>query len=190
MSNDPYVGYWHSASDQEPCSDGNYRVLAQVDSPCYSFQGRVSTGLNGSRGLWASYHFPSGNYDDPDGTPTHAEVHGERVAGKLPGHQKRVVDSEPSSTEANTSIGELLIRPQSALSRAMVKDSIRCITDSCRSETILSLASGGETLLGLPNREELVKRFGLLLLGARAHVIADTWAQEDFCAVNNVANSY
>ena len=40
------------------------------------------------------------------------------------------------------------------------------------------------------NKEAILKRFGLLLLGARAHVIADTWAHQDWCAANNLINTY
>ncbi|MEA5498282.1 DUF6765 family protein [Limnoraphis robusta Tam1] len=73
----------------------------------------------------------------------------------------------------------------------MIQDTIRCLTDSKRLEAILVRSAGGETLLGnKQNKESILKRFGLLLLGVRAHVIGDTWAHQDWCAVDNVINSY
>ena len=40
------------------------------------------------------------------------------------------------------------------------------------------------------NGDDNLRRFRLILLGIRAHAIADTWAHQDFCGLNNVLNTY
>lgn len=189
LSNEKYAGYWHIVSDQAKSSDYNYQVVAQVKYPRYTFQGTLSTGVSGSSGLWSSFHFPPGNYSDPPNTPSKIDVHGEEVAALLPDHQLRAIN--PDDDKINLDIGKLLNRPQSALSRAMIQDTVRCLTDPKRLEAILVRSAGGETLLGnIQDQESILKRFGLLLLGVRAHVIADTWAHQDWCAVDHVINTY
>ncbi len=157
MSNESYAGYWCLVSDSEKRVNGNYDVVGKLDAPRYSFQGKYSTGLSGSSGLWASYHFPPGNYDDPPDSLSHVDVHGEVVAGMLPGHAKREVDPEPDLTQITEETAELLNRPQSALSRAMIQDTIRRLNDSNRLEEILGRAAGGERLLESPNRESIIE---------------------------------
>ncbi|MBD2183028.1 DUF6765 family protein [Aerosakkonema funiforme] len=192
LSNEKYAGYWHIVSNTAKSSDQNYDVVAKVDYPRYTFQGTLSTGASGSSGLWSSFHFPPGNYSDPPNTPSKIDVHGEDVAALLPDHQVREVNPDSSlDNRINSDIGKLLNRPQSALSRATIRDTIRCLTDSKRLEAILVRAAGGETLLSnVQDKESILKRFGLLLLGVRAHVIGDTWAHQDWCAVDNVINTY
>lgn len=191
LSNENYAGYWSLVSNTEKRPDQKYEVKAEVDYPRYTFQGTISTGLEGScSGLWASYHFPPGNYNAPPNTPTKIDVHGKDVAELLPDHQIREVAPDSSLNEINSEIGKLLNRPQSALSRALIKDTIECLNNPKRLEQILERATGGEVLLNRQDKEKILKRFGLLLLGARAHVIADTWAHQDWCSVNNVINTY
>lgn len=189
LSNENYAGYWCIVSDTEKSPDQHYQVIAQVDYPRYTFQGTLSTGASGSSGLWASFHFPPGNYNDPPNTPTKIDIHGKDVAELLPDHQIREVDPDSSLDKINLEIGKLLNRPQSALSRALIKDTIDCLNNPKRLEDILVSAAGGNDLLKT-DKEKILKRFGLLLLGARAHVIADTWAHQDWCSVNNVINTY
>ncbi|CAM2009979.1 DUF6765 family protein [Acanthopleuribacter pedis] len=188
LSNELYAGYWHMVRDTAKPA-GDWDVVTKVDYPRYTFQGTLSTGAGGSGGLWASYHFVPGNYAAPAGTPSAEDVHGAEIAGQLPGHQLREVDLNPNMG-IDAGIAPLLNRPQSPLSRLMIKDTITLLNDPSRLEAIINLAAGGKQLLAEQNKDDILKRFGLLLLGARAHVIADTWAHQDWGAANNVANTY
>lgn len=154
-----------------------------------------STGLSPEDGLWCSYHFTPGNYDDPQNTPSRETVHGKDVAAFLPNFQKRDTNqgraelskySEPDYLN-DLKYGNLLNRPQSALSRQIIVDAIRCATDDDRLESILAHAIGGQDIL--KNKDNL-QCFKLILLGVRAHVVADTWAHQDFCGISNVLNTY
>jgi len=189
LSNEGYAGYWRLVRDTEKRSDEDYDIVAKVDYPRYTYQGNLSTGVDGSRGLWASYHFAPGNYADPANTPSDADIHGKEIAGLLPGHQIRTINPD-SSLDISPEIGQLLNRPQSALSRTLIQDTIECLTNPQRLEAILERAAGGEALLNDPDKANILKRFGLVLLGARAHVIADTWAHQDWSSANNVINTY
>lgn len=111
-----------------------------------------STGLSPEDGLWCSYHFTPGNYDDPQNTPSRETVHGKDVAAFLPNFQKRDTNqgraelskySEPDYLN-DLKYGNLLNRPQSALSRQIIVDAIRCATDDDRLESILAYAIGGQ----------------------------------------------
>lgn len=198
LNNENYAGYWKMVRDTEKRSDQNYQVAAEVDYPRYSFQGNISVGFNtGSGGLWASFHFLPGNQKLPSGTPSITDIHGKDVAEKLPEHKVRDIkpDSMTSWTKITPEIGQLLNRPLSALSRALIKDTIDCLNDPKRLESILIKAQGGAILTHEDDKDpqkkqDVLKRFGLVLLGARAHVIADTWAHQDWCGDDNVINTY
>lgn len=189
LSNEGYGGYWRMVRDTTKPESGDFDVVAKVDYPRYTFQGTISTGLSGSRGLWAAFHFMPGNYDDPPGTPTPADVHGTAVANRLPGHSRREVTLS-SSLGIDAETATLLNRPQSALSRVLIKDTLRSVRDTERLKAILNLAAGGRELLAEYDNKDILHRFALLLLGARAHVIADTWAHQDWSAVNKAINTY
>lgn len=189
LSNEGYAGYWRMVRDTTKPASGDFDVVAKVDYPRYTFQGTISTGLSGSRGLWAAYHFMPGNYADPPGTPTPEEVHGPAVAAQLPGHNCREVTMD-SSLGINAETAMLLNRPQSALSRALIMDTLRCFRDTGRLRDILNMAAGGKEMLAEYDNQDILHRFALLLLGARAHVIADTWAHQDWSAVNKAINTY
>ncbi len=189
-----YAAYWKLVRGQDKNA-----VVAQMDNPRYTFQGGIfGSGIIPEDGLWCSYHFTPGNYDDPAGTPSREAIHGASVAGSLPPFQKRRTDGGRAILQEYTyykrylpdlQYGRLLNRPQSALSRQLIQDAVRCATDDARLEAILGCASGGSEILG-PNREDNLRRFRLILLGVRAHVVADTWAHQDFCGLNNVMNTY
>jgi len=189
LSNEEYAGYWHVVRDEKKPEGGDYDIVAKVDYPRYSFQSTASCALGESGGLWASFHFTPGNYRDPENTPTAVDVHGKMVAGELPGHQLREVKLD-SSLKIDAKIAKLLNRPQSALSRALIQDTVQCLRDSKHLEAILKLAAGGKELLEEQDKADIIKRFGLMLLGIRAHVIADTWAHQDWSAANNAVNTY
>lgn len=108
LSNEAYGGYWHIVRDSEKLPDRNYQVVAKIDYPRYTFQGGLSTGLEGGAGgLWAAFHFAPGN-----------------------------------------------------------------------------------KILQGPDKTDILNRFGLILLGGRAHTIADTWAHQDWSPVDNEINTY
>ncbi|MFC1747952.1 DUF6765 family protein [Pseudomonadota bacterium] len=182
MSNGNYAGYWDIVRE-------NYTRVAEVTYPRYTFQGTFSVAAEGSGGLWASFHFPPGNYPDPEGTPSDRDVHGQMVAEMLPGHQVRDVCID-ASLNIDANIAKLLNRPQSALSKALIQDTLRCMKDPDRLEKIIACAKGGKELLAEKDKADVLQRFKLLLLGARSHVIADTWAHQDWSAVNNKINTY
>jgi hypothetical protein len=191
-----YAAYWKLVSDTE--KSNNYNVVAELDCPRYTFQGnQLFTLTSPEDGLWCSYHFTPGNYDDPPNTPSRETVHGRDVADFLPKFQKRDTSqgratlSKYGSAKSldDLKYGNLLNRPQSALSRQLIMDAILCATNDARLESILGYAIGGQHILK-NNREDNLRRFKLILLGIRAHIIADTWAHQDFCGRDNVLNTY
>lgn len=95
-----------------------------------------------------------------------------------------------SSYQNDLKFGRMLNRPQSGLARELILDAIACATDAARLELILGYAKGSAEILGR-DRAANIRRFGLILLAIRAHVIADTWAHQDFCGLaSNVLNTY
>jgi hypothetical protein len=193
--NEGYSAYWKLVRDTTKTA--NYQVVAAVDNPRFTVQANF-TGMVGAPedGLWCSFHFTPGNYDAPTGTPSHEAVHGKDVAALLPGFQKRdTSQGQPTihkynpDSEGDFAFGKMLNRPQSALSRQLIVDTIRCATDDSRLADIIEHAAGGSDILN-NNREDNLRRFRLILLGLRAHVIADTWAHQDFSGLNNVMNTY
>lgn len=190
-----YASYWHLVSETKTSSD--YHVVAKMDNPRYTYQGGL-LGTMGSPedGLWCSYHFIPGNYNDPAGTPSREDVHGADVANHLPKHIKRdtfageyILRKYNPEKVQDLQYGRMLNRPQSALSRRLIQDAILCATNEDRLEKILSLAIGGDAILKA-DRSDIMRRFKLILLGVRAHVIADTWAHQDHCGLSNVMNTY
>ncbi len=192
-----YSANWKLVTDTK--KSRNYNIVASFDYPRYTFQGGMwSTLRYPEDGLWCSYHFIPGNYDDPSNTPSREMVHGRDVAGFLPQFQKK--DTNKGREELNKYLksekylsdlkyGHLLTRPQSALSRQLIIDGILCATNDARLKSILGYATGGKHILD-NNSEDNLRRFKLILLGIRAHVIADTWAHQNFCGIDNVLNTY
>jgi hypothetical protein len=191
-----YAAYWKLVSDTQKSS--NYNVVASMDCPRYTFQGGMfSTGMAPEDGLWCSYHFTPGNYPDPTYTPTRETVHGPRLANFLPPFQMRNTNGGLAELKKypngqnyvnDLRYGALLNRPQSALSRQLIIDAVSCATHDERLRTILRYATGGQYILD--HSADALHRFKLILLGIRAHVIADTWAHQDFCGIGNVMNTY
>ena len=170
-------------------------------TPRYTFQGGIFQQLLSPQdGVWCVYHFTPGNYSDPTGSPSREDVHGTEVAGSLPTFQIRDTDGgkdilgnkfyypfQYSRYLEQIKLGRMLNRPQSGLSREMIMDTIKCATSESRLRSILGFAIGGEDILAI---DANIQRFRLLLLGVRAHVLADTWAHQDFCGLDNVLNTY
>ena len=180
-----YGGYWSIIRNHAKKSNVKlYDVIDDVTSPRYTFQGTLSSGAAPEDGLWCSYHFTPGNFDGGNDTPTHLQTHGEEVAKFLPGHIVREVD-----TSIEAKYRRLLNRPQSPLSRALILDTILCATDNERLEAILQRSHAGWDLLENHKANNLAL-FKLMLLGVRSHVIADTWAHQDWSGVNHKINTY
>jgi hypothetical protein len=123
-------------------------------------------------------------------------VHGSSVANSLPPFEKRdtnggraILKEYNEETLGDLRFGNLLNRPQSALSRQLLMAAIKCATSEVRLESILGYAKGGSEILQ-DHRADNLRRFRLILLGVRAHGIADTWAHQDFCGLNNVMNTH
>ena len=197
LSNEGYGGYWRLVREStRRASRDLYTVVGDVNSPRYTFQGTLSTGAAPEDGMWCSYHFTPGNYPDPMGIPTPTQVHGRAVAARLPKRlrnnagQHHEVRATPGVTDVK--LAKLLNRPMSALSRAMIADTTLCMTDPARLRAILQRAVGAGELL--PDNEaaakDILARFRLALLGARAHVLADTWAHQDWSGVSHSMNTY
>lgn len=190
-----YSAYWKLVRDTKKTT--NYQVVASVDYPRYTVQVNKSAMWAAPEdGLWCSFHFTPGNYDEPANTPSREAVHGRDVAAALPGFQKRdtsqgleTVKKYYPERAGEFAFGKMLNRPQSALSRQLILDTIRCASDEGRLVEILEHAAGGSDILN-NNREDNLHRFRLILLGVRAHVIADTWAHQDFSGLPNVLNTY
>lgn len=195
-----YAAYWDLVSETSKSSQ--YTSVAHMDYPRYTFQGGLlSTGVAPEDGLWCSYHFTPGNFDDPANTPSRETIHGQALAAVLPAFAKRDTNGGKAELDKYTNEdgskmyardltqGWMLNRPQSALSRQLIADTIRCASDDKRLTAILGYAAGGN-LLQADKNNNILERFKLILLGVRAHVIADTWAHQDFCGVSNVLNTY
>jgi hypothetical protein len=194
FSEQTYAAYWELVTDDT--KSDSYNIVAQLEYPRYTYQGGLlGTGISPEDGLWCSYHFTPGNYDCPPNTPSQEMIHGQPLASKLPEFQirdttqgKSILKKYNPNTVEDLKYGKLLNRPQSALSRQLLLDAIECATNNDRLEAILNYAVGGQEIL--KNKEDCLNRFKLILLGIRAHVIADTWAHQDFCGVSNVMNTY
>lgn len=191
LSETAYGGYWKLIHDDARKVSGfltdSYAVIGEVTCPRYTFQaGKASAGGGPEDGLWCSYHFPPGNFADPE-APTIRDVHGEELAHHLPNHEVRALGAGVSAAH-----GRLLNRPLSPLSRLLIKDTIDRITKPGRLEQILRQAVGNEALFDRNKTEmdKLLHRFGLILLGVRAHVLADTWAHQDFAGISHDVNTY
>lgn len=192
-----YAGYWKLVRETAPVASGNYTVVGELNNPRYTFQGGYfGTGVSPEDGLWCSYHFTPGNYPDPSGTPSILQVHGTEVAAALPQPRKISMNTLHEIRKVGNGIdadkAKLLNRPLSGLSRALQLDTQRTVSDPVRLERILKRAVGAGDLL--PDNEMLKKkllhRFKLILLGVRAHVIADTWAHQDFSGISHTMNTY
>lgn len=181
-----YAGYWQLV--RERSKSAGYSVIADVNNPRYTFQaGKLSAGVAPEDGLWCSYHFTPGNYDHDsadNGFAKKEAIYGIEVADTLPEFVVR--DIKPRLRDK----AKLLNRPQSQLSHALATDAILCATDNTRLEDILMRAQGGWEALRAPNKADCIERFRQLLLGVRAHVIADTWAHQDFAGISHDINIY
>jgi len=205
FNNTTYAAYWKLVSDKNKKANSNYDIVAKMDNPRYTFQGTISSGASPEDGLWCSFHFTPGNYDEPSGTPSRETVHGQDVANFLSPFVKRdtnggksiltdwkyYTSSQRERYSNDLKYGRMLNRPQSALSRQMIIDAVLCATNDDRLKSILKYAKGGKYILDKnKNGEDNLRRFKLILLGVRAHVIADTWAHQDCCGLDNVLNTY
>lgn len=197
MSEANYAGYWKLIKEStKKTSKTDYTEVGTVNYPRYTFQGGlVSTGVSPEDGLWCSYHFPPGNYADPIGTPTPADNHGSAVAGLLPGttnstaryHEVRYTPGISSEDKA-----KLLNRPLSPLSRVLFADTVDLMRNPARLRRILMHSLGAGCLIPANSTaaNRILNRFALCLLGARAHVLADTWAHQDFSGISHKMNTY
>lgn len=192
-----YASYWALVPNEVP--QKNYKVLATVDNPRYTFQDNKSILFGVEDSLWCSYHFIPGNYKHPAATPSKTAVHGKAVSSLLPEFEVRDATGgksilknyhpEAPAYMADLEFGALLTRPQSSLSLELIEDTVKCFNDDDRIKEIFKYAKGGAYLLK-DNDPDVIRRFKLILLGVRAHVIADTWGHQDFCGTKNVMNTY
>ncbi len=196
FSETKYAAYWELVTETKWSKA--YTIKARFDNPRYTYQGTLFGNLTSPEdGLWCSYHFLPGNYAHPRGAPSCQDVHGIDVAAQLPHFEirdtdggKKILEKYNPKMVKDLEYGRMLTRPQSALSRALIQDAKRCASEVGRLEKILKLAKGGEVSLSGNGRDDVLRRFNLILLGVRAHVIADTWAHQDHCGLNNVMNTY
>ena len=193
LSETAYGGYWKLIHDDARKISGgtfgrdHYALVGTIDYPRYTFQaGKASTGSSPEDGLWCSYHFPPGNFTDSE-APTIKDVHGDELAHHLPVHETRHL-----AKGVNSGVGRLLNRPLSPLSRVLIHDTIDRLTKPGRLEQILRFAVGREVLFDRNKTamDKLLHRFGLILLGVRSHVLADTWAHQDFAGISHEVNTY
>lgn len=184
LSETTYAGYWRLVRDKQmPSSPDKCKVIGELISPRYTFQGGLfGSAASSEDGLWGSYHFTPGNYPLPSGTSSILAVHGLDVKKLLPDFEQRNVVAYPTYKLT-------LNRPLSALSRAMIEDTIACGTSEQRLKEILRRALGAWEILDDRNTD-CVKIFRLLLLGARCHVLADTWAHQDHAPYADDINTY
>jgi hypothetical protein len=175
LSETTYAGYWE-------IQDSSRKKLGTINAPRYSFQaGLAGSGVSPDDGLWSSFHFLPGNYT-VDRQPNSTHVHGSDVAQALPGFELRNVE------RGDVSVGKRLTRPQSALSCAIMLDSISLANDTQRVKNLLACAKQG---VGVDlDSEVLVEKFSDMISGIRAHVVADTWAHQDWIGIPTDLNTY
>lgn len=200
LNNSKYGGFWKIVDDAYVRQDRqDYKVIATVDWPRYTFQSVASVGLGGADpSLWAAFHFTIGNYADRDfqGTaPAILDLHGKPVVDAMRAYLNDVFP--PPVRPARGITGEAggvpkkwwYTRPLSPLTRCMVKDTIELCKEQGDASIlkILSRAAGGYLIAKDP---EKIKTFKLMLLGIRAHVAGDSWAHQDFSALHDDMNTY
>ncbi|MEQ8151702.1 MAG: DUF6765 family protein [Smithellaceae bacterium] len=179
-------GYWRLIFKGP---DGKPRVTGRWNSPRYTFQNNMSgTGFAPAIGLWQSFHFLPGNYLDNDLTVGQVDFNvshagwftTQAAASKLPVHHTRPADTACKNRK-------LLTRPLSAASRALVMDSATIWNDDAAAEDILLCSPAAKYLLPrkASTHQAILTRFKEMVVGVRAHVIADTWAHQDFAGLND-----
>jgi hypothetical protein len=179
MSEANYAGYWSIVENIH----GTKYKLDDLTYPRYTFQGGLfGTGTSPEDGLWQSYHFTPGN---------------KRIDGIVPLHTlyndvtRQIIGDHEIREEANSKYGEthgkMLNRPNSPISRSLAADAIRLCTDDTYLNNMLDRMRGGYLVKNDPN---LKRKFKLIQLGVRAHVIADTWAHQDFAGFSHEMNTY
>jgi len=194
LTNDRYAGIWRLVRETQAAQNPEqYTVVGEVQNPRYTFQGTISSGVGAEDGLWCSYHFTPGNFPDPAGTPTPTNVHGAWVADALPPPFREngaIYHTIRSCPGIDAQYRPLLNRPMSPFSRSMIADTIRMANDNTLLERILQRSVAGWEILDPQRKNANIARFRLMLIGARAHILADTWAHQDFSGLNHKMNTY
>jgi len=158
------------------------REIATVNYPRYTFQANLTGNAVGAEGLWAAFHFLPGNY----------KVDGQHAMQLPPNLVKQM--SQGTFTMRDQTSGDdvssqwRLTRPLGALSRAIVTDLHLLAKDGVRE--ILEYGPGLKDFIAKEKDHDTEKRFLNILTGLRSHVIADTWAHQDFTGVRSVINTY
>jgi len=176
-----YRGYWVYKRDKYE--------LGMLEYPRYTFdQEDHVLGLPcGAMGTWAAFHFLPGNFE-PTRTLRYPRAN-------LPGLVKRKMTEgewvpRGRHRASRNTYDWRLTRPLSPLSRCLVQDTIELATSDAEVNKVLGYAPGLE-YFHFENGEQAVRdKFRKILMGVRAHVIADTWAHQDFAAASHNINTY
>jgi hypothetical protein len=202
-----YRGYWEIVKEIAIGSKKEKHVIGRFDAPRYTFQANWTGNMVGAEGSWGSFHFLPGNYKDTackvgfggslapektypdwviDGIAKSEGFVGRGETGSITGKHKLREDTPYGKVEKR------LTRPMSALSRALLMDTVQLATRPELAEPILRNAPCAYYLLSddKKQRAEIVERLVTILGGIRAHVIADTWAHQDFAGIHSDINTY
>lgn len=160
-------------------------VAGKVDKLRYTFQDSLAgTAAHPATSTFAAFHFLPGNFVERGNSPSVKGLHGDYLAECL---EKHVVRKDTGfQTHA-----KWLTRPLSPISRMLIQDTLSCFRDNgSRVNSILKRSVGGAELVNHRHGDTIRKQFMLILLGLRAHVVADTWAHQDFSGGSSKINTY
>lgn len=174
FNEDRFRGYWKIMKDK--------KLIRRFDYPRYTFQANLAGNVVGAEGIWAAFHFMPGNYNVQQSLKI--ESIPSRILDKM---QTKKLEVRKGSNDSDM---WRLTRPLSHLSRSLVKDTHELAQDLSRIRRILVYGPGLEYLYDKGKTETVELTFLAILTGIRAHVIADTWAHQDFAGVPTKLNTY
>lgn len=164
------------------------KVIATVDRPRLSFPSGYALYLFDEPTCYVPFHFVPGNMEFPTSFEKYNDLFGPMTADLLGPHEERIC-TEPGQPKSL-----MLTRPRGKLSVGMHHD-LKAIGE-------LSADDGFDLLLTLaPSIDKVAKevdidrnywwyKFKQMLLGIRCHVIADTYAHQDFSGAASDYNMY
>lgn len=175
-----YRGYWVYKKDKQE--------LGMLEYPRYTFDKDIGPRPAMALATWAAFHFLPGNFEPnkklkhPRANLPNSVVKDLMTEGIWKPRGKHQAD--------RTKAGWRLTRPLSPLSRCLVEDTIELANSDKEVDKVLGHAPGLEYFLYEKGEKEVRDKFKKILIGVRAHVIADTWAHQDFAGVSDNINTY
>jgi hypothetical protein len=164
---DYYWSYW----DIVPDSSWLPKTLFEIDYPQLTAQSAIASALGYYSDYWVAFHFPPGN-KQPVPRP---------FSGQMAKLQERYLQNfELRNVNSNVQNKTQLCRPYSQFVIDMINDTIQkyqAIKTNPNWKNIIASSISSPRYIGNNiNRDTMA----LIFLGLRMHVLADTWAHQDF----------